>query len=427
MPFLRLALLCSWAVSTLAAEKQLESSTLISTGYCSSSPLLTVQDSMAACSRSTTANTTTTDPKSEPDPESGGWTGPHQCAGTYCVYANAAFADGRGIVIISDGSTAQQVANLPIFTELTDPRASETLLPLGINTNSNKNFETKVIPGKGRGLVATKSLHRGERIMAHTPAMVISRRFIDDLHKHEQLRLLLNGITQLPPSTRKAFWKQMGQTDGDDQHAVDIIMNNSFDMRLADGHFFGNFPEVSMYNHDCRPNVAFHMDAGLIHYTHAVKDVPAGGELAISYVDSFRVRSVRRDRAQRNWGFACSCSMCSLPGPLANASDNRLWRIYEVENRIGDFGAGTKVGTDAVELLLSLYRQERLLESHGASVYGLAALNYNGFGKGELATKYALLALEAHLLEGGPRAKGVQNMLDLLDEPERHWSWRKRM
>ena len=168
----------------------------------------------------------------------------------------------------------------------------------------------------------------------------------------------------------------------------------------------------------------YYVGADLRHNTHAVRDIAAGEELAISYLDSFRVRQVRQDRARQSWGFGCTCPHCSLPAALANASDNRLSRIYEVENSLGNWEV--PVEEDAVELLLSMYAQERMDASHGGDAYTLAALNYNAFGREQLAVKYALLALEQSLLENGAASPYIRSMLQLLEDPRKHWSWRKR-
>lgn len=446
---LSLALPSLWAGSGLvrAGDAHISASSITPPDFCFSSPLLAAQIpprtwQCSSSSSTTTANTTadsSAQESSSDEESSGGWSGPHACAGTYCVYSNPSFAAHRGIVIISNGHTANVLANLPIFVELAGPGSADLLKAANVNVQA-PGLETRDIPGKGRGLVTTRALHRGEQILAYTPALVVRRSFVDDLGRAEQLRLLRDAVRRLPAATRVAFWRQLGQTHqpGDDD-VLEIVMNNSFNLQLAAAGFVGNFPEVSMYNHDCRPNVAFHLEHGLIHRTHAVRRAGAilpGEELSISYVDSFRARDVRRARTKRNWGFECSCAQCTLPGALVNASDNRLWRIYEVENALlvdaKTKPAKLKKGEtraddlDAVELLLSLYEQERLLESHGSSAYKVAALNYNAFQKRELAIKYALRALEAYILEDGATSEGVRDMVALLDEPEGHWSWGRK-
>lgn len=437
------------------SDAHISSSAVISLDVCSSSPLLAAQSRLGEleCSSKTAQNTTApraaeNEPSKTHEESSGGWTGPHHCAGIYCVYSNSDFAAGRGIIIISDGDAANALANLPIFIQLAGTNSADLLKTANINVQTH-GVETRDIPGKGRGLVAKRAIYRGEQILAYTPALVIRRSLVDDLSREDQLRLLRDAVARLPATTRVAFWRQLGQThqEGDDD-ILDIVMNNSFNLPLRPGGtgptFIGNFPEVSMYNHDCRPSVTFHLDAGLVHRTHAARKASAvqpGEELSISYVESFRAREVRRARTKRNWGFECACAQCMLPEALVNASDHRLWRIYEVENALAldvhtkPTGVSRRKSAekgsvpsdlDAVELLLSLYEQERLLESHGASAYNVAALNYSAYRRRELAIKYALLALEAYIVESGARSEGATDMVALLEEPERHWSWGRK-
>lgn len=180
----------------------------------------------------------------------------------------------------------------------------------------------------------------------------------------------------------------------------------------------------------------FYIDPHMTHHTHAVKPIQPGEELTISYVDAFAARSVRRDRALRSWGFACACAHCSLPDRLARASDDRLWQLYEAENRLAAWGdedsssfssATAPVEMRDVEHLLALYRQEGLDQSHAADVLVHAALNYNAFGEEALAAEYALLAVEAGMLEKGPESRHVKTMTLLLEDPKQHWSWRRRI
>lgn len=420
---------------------------------CFSNPIIAAQTSWQ-CSSEMAANSTgyAHDTNANPDEEesSGGWTGPHACEGEYCVYANPTFAAGRGICVISDGDSANALANLPVFAELTvAPGAGEVLRSQNINVQS-AGVEVRDIPGKGRGFVAARTLHRGEQLLAYTPALVLHRSMVDDLGRAQQLALLRDAVGRLPAATRAAFWRQLGPTHepGDDD-VLEIVMTNSFNLPLSlpGAHtFVGNFPEVSMFNHDCRPGAAYHLDAGLVHRTYvaAAAGLRAGDEVSISYLDGFRARDVRRARARANWGFECGCAQCSLPPALANASDHRLWRIYEVEgalrvepgtttakkpaggSKYGGAAAYEREELDRVELLLSLYEQERLLESHGAAAYRVAALNYSAFRRRALAVKYALLALEAGAVEEGAGSAGVAEMVALVTDPEKHWSWGRK-
>jgi hypothetical protein len=173
-------------------------------------------------------------------------------------------------------------------------------------------------------------------------------------------------------------------------------------------------------------SVVYYITPHLQHTTHAVRDIAAGEELTISYLNSFRVRSVRQDRTQRNWGFTCTCPHCSLPETVANASDHRLSVIYDTELSLADWTSEASIKEDEIMLLLSMYDQEDMLPSHAGNLYTLAALNYNALGREVKTREFALKCLEQNLLQSGPWSEDVKVCLALLSDPKGHWSWRKR-
>lgn len=69
-------------------------------------------------------------------------------------------------------------------------------------------------------------------------------------------------------------------------------------------------------------------------------------------------------------------------------------------------------------MLISLLGQERL---HGfiASAY-MVAVTYNAVRDNYRAAMHALLAIEHHFLENGERFEDMSDMLELLDDPEKH-------
>ncbi|KAI0125788.1 hypothetical protein BJ170DRAFT_447834 [Xylariales sp. AK1849] len=335
--------------------------------------------------------------------------GPHKCIGKYCVWFKSEFS-GQEMAIITTSENSQRIGR-PSFAKP--------------NTHlSSSHFRMTQIPGKGVGMIAARTIHRGEQIVAARPVMLVHRQLIDELALEDQHRLLETAMDQLPPTRQQQFLAQAGEVGG---HEIeDIMFTNSFQISLGQGYsqHFGNFPEVSRYNHDCRPNVAFYIDQNLTHHTHAIRDIQAGEELTISYLDSFRARSVRQERARASWGFSCTCPQCSLPKAEADASDARLYSIYQVENQAADY-SNENTTPAMVEDLIRLYKAERLDFKIG-DAYTIAALNYNLFGMVEMAKMYAKLSLEQGLLEHGPDALDREAMRILMDDPKGHWSYNRR-
>ncbi|KAL8304451.1 hypothetical protein RB597_004373 [Gaeumannomyces tritici] len=368
------------------------------------------------------------------------WRGPHFCVADMCVYSNPSFSHGRGVVVVGTARGAEAVANALDAAQQQQQQPAPPHEPAA-------PFEQKEIPGKGLGLVAARPIRRGEPIMARPPVLVVHQDAIGMEAEAAQLRLYDAAMAHLPRGTAEDFLSQAAQsaTEERGRKVKDVMDTNSFNAAAGGHPHVASYLDVSRLNHDCRPNLVFHVSPSLSHTTYAVRDIAAGEELTISYLDPFRAREVRRARAERSWGFACACSQCALAPALAAESDGRLWDIYQLESRLRDWPLAasssasssareatqgskgdTPLGPDSAQALLRLYAEERLDCALG-DAYALAALNYNAFGDAEAAVKYARLAVEAGTMEHGEHGHDVQDMKNLLGGPEKHWSWRQRV
>lgn len=341
-----------------------------------------------------------------------GWDGPRHCVREYCVYSNRHFSGG--IVVITNSENAKGISELPDVTLSSGP-------------GSPPPFYATEIPGKGIGLVANRTIERGEPIMVWQPTFMVHAALSRDVSPEEHRRLLDAALLKLPAARRRAFSRQLGQFGG---HRVsDILLTNTFQMKVGGGngeggYHLGCFPDVSRLNHDCRPNLAFRIDEKLAHRTYAVREIPAGEELTLSYMNPFEAHAVRQQHVLQSWGFKCTCRQCALPEDEIRESDARLGEIDELEAELGNF-ASKKASVKMVEQLLDLYRKERL-EAKINGAYVLAALNYNLAGDAKNATKYAQLAVETGIIEFGPEADDVKAMEVLAKNPKNHFTWRRR-
>ncbi|KAI0525847.1 hypothetical protein F5B22DRAFT_256352 [Xylaria bambusicola] len=331
------------------------------------------------------------------------WRTSPDCFEEYCVYTSDGFFD-KGISLITTASNHARVAHI-------QP-------PQKGSTSHQEKTRIANIPGKGKGLVATRMIHRGDRIMTTSPALLVHRNAFRELSLEDINYLMDVAVNNLPKSRKESYMSQAGS-----RKIIDILFTNSFQVTLGgnDGFHYGNYPEVSILNHDCRPNMAFYVDNNLTHHTHAVRDIKPGEELTISYVDTLQIRSARQERLRNSLGFSCACSSCTLSKEESNASDNRIRAISRIESELSDFNSKT-TSPAMIEEYLSLYRTEGL-DNSIAGAYTLAALNYNFFGNAKLAEKYAQLSVEAGQLENGPDAGDVREMIILAKNPKSHWSW----
>ncbi|KAF2250134.1 SET domain-containing protein [Trematosphaeria pertusa] len=333
-----------------------------------------------------------------------------------CVFTDQKFASGRGIYIVSTASLAYQMLKKPAFSR---PGALDR-----INQHANPPYVQHEFPGKGRGLVANKTLHRGDQIFASTP-LVITNPISYHLVEEERLRLAHRGVETLPPASQSLFWALLDHFKGDP--VDDRINTNAFEIEVDGVGQYAVLPEIAMLNHDCRPNAAYFWDEEtLSHYVHATQTIYPGEEITITYINNERKRSLRMANLKRNWGFDCSCSACSAHPVFAAESDARIQQLDDVAKELNDWTAESRATPEMAELLISLYEQERLFASMGY-VYKHAAEAYSSFGDRHNAVKYARLSVEVNSLDKGFRDVDVLAMKKMAQEPEQTWSWKKRV
>ena len=164
-----------------------------------------------------------------------------------CVFSNTDFASGRGISIVTTYAAAYSMLENDAF-------ANPDVLEYS-NNYGNPPFYEKVFPGKGRGLVANRTLNRGDQIFSSTPLLVTDD--LSDLPKSEQLALWHRAVATLPPASRELFWSLAGRfPEGEADAHDDRITTNYFEIEVDGNGLSGLFPEIARMNHDCRPNAA---------------------------------------------------------------------------------------------------------------------------------------------------------------------------
>nr|CDP26761.1 Putative protein of unknown function [Podospora anserina S mat+] len=345
----------------------------------------------------------------------------NHCVDQYCVFHNPRFAHGRGMVAIT---TARNIQRLQALHKKSPP----DLIPhVDEYDPTPLPYREAAIPGKGLGLVANEKLSPGTTVMSLYPALIVHRTFFDQIPASAQAPLLSAAVDLLPEPLRKRFQEQMAHFSGDQIHS--IIQTNSFQMDLSTkapegGHHYGNWPEVSRFNHDCRPNVVFQINPKTLqHVTTVVREVKPDEELTISYLDQMDMTENRKMRAFHAWGFDCSCAVCAGSAKEIKKSDRNLEEIKKIEGKLSGFT--DKVDRKLLERLVRLYQEERL-ESKIAGGLTLVALNYNMLGDAKNAVRYAKLAEEAVVREFGEGNGDVKAMRELGRDPRGHFTWRGR-
>ncbi|KAL9109208.1 MAG: hypothetical protein Q9227_006133 [Pyrenula ochraceoflavens] len=335
-----------------------------------------------------------------------------------CIYTSQNFARGRGISVIASPSNFSGLLGSPAF--------SENRIPAGVNSrNKPPPFEERKIPGAGRGLICNKTLHRGDRIFEHTPILLVGpglERIEDEKMK---LSLYQKAVENLPLDAQRMFWELAEHQDKDG--AEDRVDTNAFGFELYDVDYLVVNPEISRINHDCRPNAAYYFNrATMTQYIHATRTIHPGEEITITYIDPLQARAKRRNKLEYNWGFQCSCSLCTQHPALRKESDSRIARIAEHVETLSDWTLESRGNVAIAQALVGLIEMERSFAG-SADAYVRLALEYSALGEAELASYWARKATEAAILDDGVSADDVYWARMLAETPEQHWSWRKRL
>lgn len=349
----------------------------------------------------------------------------------FCVFTSESFWGGRGISIFTKPSIAREMAQLPAFTKPTNNTS-----PLSENDCREPPFYVAAIPGRGMGVIANRTIERGDLIMAVAGVAIYHNDCVDkdfdDYLPHKEALMKLS-VDQLPAPTRELFLSMAAHNESAELY-IEKIYTNTFGEDFGDEEHSLVVPETARMNHDCRPNAMYYFDRNrLVHYTHASRRIYAGEEITITYIDPLQTRSARRAAIKRSWGFDCSCSLCSAGNDHIRESNRRILEINKVTKILKEVVSQNETDRKAVrqhvsgasemaDLLISLYDQERLHASISDG-YRLAALVYSSLGNEWRAVKWAMRAVDTGLIHDGPDDQNILDMRRLLLAPRQHWSW----
>lgn len=156
-----------------------------------------------------------------------------------CVYSSPHFALGRGISIVTTQESMQRIQKLPAWTGRAAYKKSK------INEQpASPPFEERDLPGRGKGLIANRTLHRGDRIFAHTPILLLHEEASDGLSKDAWAGLETAAVGELPSRAKALFWNLFGQPSHGP--AGGRIDTNAFAVEIDDAEHYAVFPEIAV-------------------------------------------------------------------------------------------------------------------------------------------------------------------------------------
>lgn len=220
------------------------------------------------------------------------WTHVGPCYGQqekkFCVYSSKTFAGGRGVSIVTRPARAEQLSTIAPFTNPDLTRHTNK----DLDPEYEPVYRSVKVPGKGIGLVAVKTIERGDHIMSNTASVMIDYGLFEELKIDDVWALQAAAIDLLPQRHRALVMNLSTHVEMEMTHyqKVDrLLATNSFDIgdHDPDGDaFYVTFPETSRMNHDCRPNADYYYDPNtMTHNIHAVRRINIGEEITVSYIE----------------------------------------------------------------------------------------------------------------------------------------------
>jgi len=192
------------------------------------------------------------------------------------------------------------------------PRHSQYCIPVMVTE----------VPGKGKGLVASKDFKKGQVLFLETAAIVVQAPSLS-----VPLQELKDQISKMSEEQKNKFYQltakgkinpaQLASALRENcLHELDIFLSNAIVKRINDDEM-ALFPSNSLMNHSCAPNVLqrYTSDADDVSEIRAIKDILKGEEVTQCYTRGLMTSSQMKTMLQEVFRFDCKCGVCTRSIP----------------------------------------------------------------------------------------------------------------
>jgi SET domain-containing protein len=168
-------------------------------------------------------------------------------------------------------------------------------------------YALQEVPGKGKGLVATRKIPRGTRILSEEPIVRVPQALLDSPALPASIRRQVDALTL---DQRRAFLS-LHNIHADDAASRYRTNAPPFGDHVREG---GIFLDACRVNHACDNNAQKSWSEDIKRHTvHALRDIEKGTEITIYYLGVLNSREARQQALRRKFAFTCSFRLCSLP------------------------------------------------------------------------------------------------------------------
>lgn len=213
-------------------------------------------------------------------------------------------------------------------------------------------YAVQDVPGKGKGLIATRKIERGTPILCEEPILRFSHVEMDPARVDSKtfMSLFIRRVEALSPEKRSQLLA-LSNPFADvpllnyiglmifNGIALDIIVpvrshaphtNGPIGVvgmedRLKSDVGLGIFHRASRINHECQSNTHTSWNDVDGRYTvHAVRGIAKGEEITMEYLIPYIPRHGRQAALRETYDFACTCRLCTLPPEQSREHDKLM-------------------------------------------------------------------------------------------------------
>lgn len=286
------------------------------------------------------------------------------------------------------------------------------------------------VPGKGKGAIATRDIKQGEVILEEKPLFMVPPSITGS-----PVEFIKEKLSHLNGSQRAGFWGLSFvnlPADKDPQKDLDDVAVAIFETNAVKaGDEVGIFPRMARLNHGCSSafnSVYSFRELERTLYIHAISPIAAGEELLTTYTDTKKPRDQRRAYLEQNYGFRCTCSVCSLPEAKSKASDARLSRMASNWARFAKWIDESIDGVEALRLVREIWKdadEEGYLSERGRLAADAVWVSA-GHRDADAVRKWGAVAVKWYDIELGVGNEHSFFSQAMIEHPERHPAWGSR-
>jgi len=220
------------------------------------------------------------------------------------------------------------------------------------------HYMIQEIPGRGKGLIATRKIPPGTLIIDEPPIIVVDR-----VSQEKMQNDIFEEFEQLSPEDKRAVLEMhdpafihsnkqdIGQITMNqfelrakvlrifDVNSLDVCEQAELEIKKTSLH-----RTISRLNHSCAPNVFWSWKKNDLWKTEkevrAIREIEKGEEIVASYIadgTSFELRTSRRMKLSKKWTFDCECMVCSLHGTDLKKNEETRMLITKYHNQTSQY------------------------------------------------------------------------------------------